>query len=69
MCGDLEARDVEDLRADVAVQAHQAQVVGLEDPTHAGHRGATGERQTELLILVRRGDELVGVRLDADGDP
>ena len=32
-------------------------------------RGAAGEREAELLVLVRGGDELVGVRLDADGDP
>ncbi len=28
-----------------------------------------GEREAELLVLVRGGDELVGVRLHADGDP
>ena len=67
--GELEARDVEDLRADVAVQADQPQVVGREDPPHRGHRRAAGQRQAELLVLVRGGDELVGVRLDADGDP
>ena len=31
------------------------------------HRVAAGEREAELLVLVRGGDELVGVRLDADG--
>ena len=67
--GELEARDVEDLRSDVAVQADQPQVVGGEDAAHRGHRGAAGQRQAELLVLVCGGDELVGVRLDADGDP
>ena len=66
--GQLEAGDVEDLRADVAVQADQAQVVGREHPPHRVHRRAAGQRQTELLVLVRGGDELVGVGLDADGD-
>ena len=66
--GDLEAGDVEDLRADVAVQADQPQMVGREHPAHRGHRRTAGQRQPELLVLVRGGDELVGVRLDADGD-
>ncbi len=66
--GDLEARDVEDLRADVAVQSDEAQVVGGEDPSHRVHCGAAGQREAELLFLVRGRDELVGVRLDADGD-
>ncbi len=66
--GDLEAADVEDLRADVAVQAHQPEVVGGEHPPHRGHRRAVGQRQPELLVFVGGGDELVGVRFDADGD-
>ena len=67
--GDLEAGDVEYLRADVAVQPDQPQVVGGEYPAHRGHRGTAGQRQPELLVLVRGGDELVGVRLDADRHP
>ena len=66
--GDLEAADVEDLRADMAVQADQSQVIGGEDPAHRGHRRAAGQRQPELLVFVRGGDELVGVRLDTDGE-
>ena len=49
-------------------RSDQSQVVGLENPAHRGHRRAAGQRQAELLVLVRGGDELVGVRLDADGD-
>ena len=43
-------------------------MVGGEHAAHRGHRGAAGQRQPELLVFVRGGDELVGVRLDADGD-
>ena len=32
-------------------------------------RVPAGEREAELLVLVRGGDELVGVRLHTDGDP
>ena len=35
--------------------------------TAAVERVAGGQREAELLVLVRGGDELVGVRLDADG--
>ena len=69
MCGELEARDVEDLRPDVAVQSDEAQVFGGEHAPHRGHGRAAGQRQAELLVLVCGRDELVGVRLDADGDP
>ena len=56
----------EDLGADVAVQTAQVQGVGGVEAR--GHRlqgrgvlalRAGGERETELLVLVRRGDELV----------
>ena len=68
MGGDLEPRDVEDLRADMAVQSDEAEVVGLEDPPHRRHRRTAGQRQAELLVLVRGRDELVGVGFHADGD-
>ena len=67
--GQLETGHVEDLRADVAVQADQTQVVGREHPAHRIHRGAAGQRQAELLILVGGGDELVGMGFHADGHP
>ena len=66
--GDLEARDVEDLRPDVTVQTDKAQMIGGEHAAHSDHRGPACQRQTELLVFVGGGDELVGVRLDADGD-
>ena len=66
--GELEAADVEDLRADVTVQADQSQVVAGENPADRGHRRAVGQRQPELLVFVGGGDELVGVGLDADRD-
>ena len=65
---DLEAGDIEDLRTDMAVQPDETQVVGGEYPPHRCHRRAAGHREPELLVLVRGGDELVGVRLDADGE-
>ena len=68
VCGDLEARDIEDLRSDVAVQADQTKMVGGEHAAHGSHGRATGERQAEFLIFVCGGDEFVGVRFDADGD-
>ncbi len=40
-----------------------------EHPAHRLGGRSPGQRQAELLVLVRGGDELVGVRLDADGDP
>jgi hypothetical protein len=67
--GQLEARDIEDLRPDVTVESDQTQVVGREHAPHRGHRRAADQRQTELLILVGGGDELVGVGFHADGHP
>ena len=43
-------------------------LIGREHAAYRGHRRAAGQRQAELLVLVGGGDELVGVRLDADGD-
>ena len=61
---------VEDLRADVAVQPDQPQPAAREHPAHRLRGVAAGrQREAELLVLVRGGDELVGVRLDADGHP
>ena len=65
----LEAAGVEDLRADVRVQPDQLETGGVEHPTYRCHGVATGEREAELLVLVRGRDELVGVCLDPDGHP
>ena len=66
---DLEAGRVEDLRADVRVQADAARSPGSAARGRtASRRLAAGEREAELLVLVRGRDELVGVRLDADRD-
>src|SRR5436190_2158306 len=67
--GDLERVGVEDLGADVRVESGQVERVLLQDPVDRGPGGAAGERETELLVLVRGGDVLVRVRLDPDGDP
>lgn len=67
--GDLEAGHVEDLRPDVRVDPDQLQTVELERPPHGLRRLPAGQRDAELLVLVGGGDELVGVRLDAHGDP
>ncbi len=66
--GDLEARRVEDLRADVAVQATQLQLRAREHVGDNCRCDPVGQRETELLVLVRGGDELVRVRLDPDVD-
>ena len=65
--GGLEAGGVEDLRADVAVQPGELEVRLADDADRRGQRVAGGQREAELLVLVGGGDELVGVRLDADG--
>src|SRR5690606_7784222 len=67
--GDLEARGVEDLRPDVGVQADQADVLGGEQAPHRLGGGPVAHGQPELLVVVRGGDELVGVRLHPGGDP
>ena len=64
---DLEAAGVEDLRADVGVQADQLEPRRGEHPAYRLEGVAAGQREAELLVLVRGRDELVGVRLDADG--
>ena len=67
--GHLEARGVEDLAADVGVQADQLEGVGGQHPSGRFERGTGGDREPELLVLVRGGDELVGVGLDAGRHP
>lgn len=64
----LEAGGVEDLRADVRVDAYQFERVQAQHPAHRLGRVPAAQGETELLVLVRGGDELVGVRLDADRD-
>ena len=54
---------------DVGVQADQLEARGGEHAADGLDGVARGEREAELLVLVRGRDELVGVRLDADGDP
>ena len=67
--GHLEAGRVEDLRADVRVHADQVQRAVAEHPAYRLERVPGRQRETELLVLVRGRDELVGVRLHADGRP
>ncbi|SII66824.1 Uncharacterised protein [Mycobacteroides abscessus subsp. abscessus] len=66
--GDLEAGDVEDLGADVRVEPVEAEVGGVDDARGGGARLARGHGETELLVLVGGGDEVVGMGFDADGD-
>ncbi len=63
--GDLEPGGVEDLRADVGVQPGQLERRLAQDPAGGLGGVAARQREAELLVLVRGGDELVGVRLDA----
>ena len=65
---DLEAGGVEDLAADVGVQAEQPQARRGQHAAYGLERVAAGDREAELLVLVGGGDVLVGVRLDAGGD-
>ena len=67
--GDLEAGGVEDLGADVRVQAEQLEAGRGLDPAYRLERVAGGDREPELLVLVGGGDVLVRVRLDAGGHP
>lgn len=66
--GNFEARHVEDLRPDVRVDPNELDAVQLDGAPHGLRRLPVGEGDAELLVLVRGGDELVGVRLDAHGD-
>ena len=67
--GHLEPGGVEDLAADVGVQPEQLEPVAVRRGCGDRLGGlAAGEREAELLVLVGGRDELVGVRLDADGD-
>ena len=50
------------------VQAAEAQRRVVDDLAHGLLRGTRRERQPKLLVLVGSRDELVGMRLDADGD-
>ena len=70
MRGDLEATGVEDLAADVAVQAAQVHQAGPGEDPPGGLEGVTAdEAEAELLVLVPGRDELMGVRLDPDRHP
>ena len=62
---DLEAGAVEDLAPDVGVETEEVESVGGLDHLHGLPRVAVGDREPELLVLVRGRDVLVGVRLDA----
>ena len=70
--GDLEPRRVEDLRADVRVDAQQVQLGVGQHREQRGHRGrvtvpARRDRQPELLVLVRGRDVLVPAGVHARG--
>ena len=67
--GHLEARGVEDLAADVGVQAEQLQARGGDHTAYGLEGVAGGDREAELLVLVGGGDVLVGVGLDARPSP
>src|SRR6202012_4645414 len=67
--GHLEPGGVEDLRPDVRVQPGQLQVTAGHHPAHRLVGGAGGQREAELLVVVRGGHELVGVRFDAGRHP
>ena len=61
--GDLEALGVEDLRADVGVDADQFQPRLVGTGGERRRRAAAGDGEAELLIFVCGGDVLMRVRL------
>src|SRR5699024_10033173 len=63
-CCGTEPGRVEDLAADMGVQAKKLQVGILVDRRHNLLRCTGGERKAELLILVSSGDELVPARMN-----
>ena len=67
--GHLEAAGVEDLRADVRVQPGELEHGQRQHPPDGLVGGAGREREAELLVVVRGGHELVGVRLDPGRHP
>ena len=67
--GDLEAGGLEDLRADVRVQAGQVQRRCGQHGCHGALGNPVAQREAELLILVRGGDVFVRVRFHADRHP
>ena len=58
----------EDLRADVAVQAHQAHVLGGQHVADALEGEVLAHGEAELRVLATGADVLVGVGLYAGGD-
>ena len=67
--GHLEPAGVEDLRADVRVQPGELKRRQRDHPANRLLGGARGEREAELLVVVRGRHELVRVRLDPGGYP
>ena len=70
--GQGEALGLEDLRADVRVQAQQVQFRVCQREGDGGGRGRNviahrDHREAELLVLVRGGNELVGAGVHAGG--
>ena len=67
--GHLEPAGVEDLRADVRVQPGELKLRQRDHPADRLVGGARGEREAELLVVVRGRHELMRVRLDPGGYP
>ncbi len=65
----LEARAVEDLAADVGVQAEQLEARRGQHAAYGVEGVAAADREAELLVLVGGRDVLVRVGLDAGGHP
>src|SRR6266545_2010124 len=66
--GDLETGGVVDLGADVRVQAGEIKTLAGQYPADRLVRSARGEREAELLVVMRRGHECVRGGFDAGGD-
>ena len=67
--GEFERRHLEDLRADVSVQADEVAPGDLHRPLDGLGRDPVLEAEPELRVLLAGLHELVGVRLDSGRDP
>ncbi len=65
----LEGRHIEDLAPDVGMHAHQLDPGQELERGHRLGRGARCHREPEFGVLPSGADELMGVGLDAGGDP
>ena len=64
-----EGGDLEDLAADVGVHADELEAIQARERRDSLGGRPRGQRESELRVLLTGPHVLVGVRLDARGDP